>query len=275
MKRLWRIVIALSLCVSDLSATAQHLRQPNVPATASNPDFPLRVHISGVRWGGRVGYYRGFGSANLTSPVTRGFDFSFLCGSAFLNNEAPDATYQARWKRPDQQIEILTAPVASNHEEGCTLEVAMKPQPFTPADAAGLTDQGLILVTPFWEAPEVPVAGPDPDFPLQLHVITGSRLYDQFGAHGYGYANLLGSPPQGVDYSYNCNMGFRANTREQDFYLARWVRPNEELEVLMQRAGGDKPERCKVKVNLQTKAYDRRLRPSTGGPGTAAPVPTH
>ncbi len=56
---------------------------------------------------------------------------------------------------------------------------------------------------------------------------------------------------QGAEFSYNCSYGFLTNSQITGFYQARWVKPGSELEVLLQRPGSDKMDKCAVAVKLK------------------------
>jgi len=125
--------------------------------------------------------------------------------------------------------------------------------------------------------PAVPLANPDPDFPLHVHILTvrwggdtvhryrsiqgemrgGPGYYEPTGsAHGFGAANLLGNPAQGFYYAFDCGSSFQPNSQPQDFYQARWKRPGQSLEILMQPVGADRGELCDLKVSIKQLPFD-------------------
>jgi hypothetical protein len=81
--------------------------------------------------GGRSGF-TGFGRGNILVPDLKGIDFTYDCGTAFLNN-GPTEFYQARWKKPDRKLEILMQRIGSDHLDKCELEVSYKAAPYKPS----------------------------------------------------------------------------------------------------------------------------------------------
>jgi hypothetical protein len=102
-----------------------------------------------------------------------------------------------------------------------------------------------------FDKPDVAFTEPDPYYPVRLHVITTDR--EQFGiGSGYGTANLLGSgpsdPARGAEFSYSCGHGFLPNSQLDGFYEGHWVEPDRRLEILLQRTGSDKVDRCQLRI---------------------------
>ena len=68
----------------------------------------------------------------------------------------------------------------------------------------------VLLLTLFAPAQPVPpgVAStvPNPAYPLHLRVLTAERTRDRFGIHGFGRADLVGSPVRGLDYVYDLSL---------------------------------------------------------------------
>jgi len=251
-------------------------RPPDVPLANPTPDFPLHVHIIANRWGGDTvhlyrsiqgemrggpGYYapsgsvHGFGIANIMGASPQGLDYTFDCPTPFMENTQPDGFYQARWKKPDMRLEILTQPVGSSRGEVCELKVALKQHPFDPEKALTAWSPANLPASAFWSDPETAFTDPDPDYPVRLHVLSSFRRYYDGGVQGYGTANLLGANPQGVDYTYDCQQGILWNTQPDEFFQGHWVKQDQRLEVLLQRPGSDRVDRCQLKVTLQPVPY--------------------
>ena len=110
---------------------------PKVPASKPNPDYPLHVRILESRWGRDRMAYHGFGRGNIIVPGPHlGFDYVDSC-DPFLHNAQRGEFYQARWKKENAEIELLTLKVGSDHESKCTLKVSLKQEPYgMPAAAA-------------------------------------------------------------------------------------------------------------------------------------------
>jgi len=237
---------------------------PDEPVTDPSPDFPLHVRLIRVVWGTRLGDYEGYGSGNLLGDTPKGFDFTFDCSIGFNRNLQPDEFYQARWKKPDQQIEVLMRPIGNDHEQSCTLKIAWKPQPFTAANTAALRFGISTFLGPYWRIPAVAylLPTPDPEYPLQLHVISSYPYYDNFGMRASGSGNLLGSPNTGVDFTYACSTGFLPNTQSQEFFPARWIKPHQQIEILFNRPGSDHVDSCKLDILEKSRPYAPNPAPS-------------
>jgi hypothetical protein len=125
------LVLAFFLLLIVIPSAAQVFYEPpDVPATAPNPEFPVRVHILGSHWNYVRGSYRGYGRGDLLGDNPVGFDYTYSCSQPFLHNALREEFYQARWKKQDQKLEILTQKVGSDHFHHCELKVALKPVPY-------------------------------------------------------------------------------------------------------------------------------------------------
>jgi hypothetical protein len=235
---------------------------PDVPLTTPDPNFPLRVHLLTARFGGIANVYHGYGSGNvLGDRAALGFDYGFECDVPFVPNQTPDETYQARWTASQYGLEILVAEagIQQPREHTCTLRLAIRKRPFDPANTAALTHGVSYSLRKRWQDPDFAYEETQLDYPLHFHVVDGDRTEDSYQDHGWGTANLSDPgaqpAPQGAEFSYDCSYGFLTNSQLTGFYQARWVKPGTELEVLLQRPGSDKVDKCKVEVNLKPQPY--------------------
>jgi hypothetical protein len=293
MKRLALLAI-LVLCttIQPLSAQQQPPERPgavppDVPIKAPDPSFPLRVHLLTARFGGFGGRYHGYGSGNLVDArATLGFDYGFECVVPFVANESEGDTYQARWTDSQYSLEILMAEVGVDQPRAqtCTLHLALKKRPFDPANTAALSHGVSSALRRRWQDPDFAYEETQLDYPLHFHVVDGQRTEDDAEDHGSGTANLTDpatQTQQGAEYSYNCSYGFLTNSQITGFYQGRWVKPGSELELLLQRPGSDKVDKCTVEVNLRPQTYpeSRHITENAqassagraGRPGTATP----
>jgi hypothetical protein len=267
-------------------------RPPDIPFVEPDADFPLRVHLFSARFGqdsvhlyrtlrgemnGGPGYYQstasyhGFGTGNLLGDPTRGFDFDFDCGSSFVENRQPQEFYEARWKRQDESLEILMLPVGSDRADTCELRLTFKAHPFDPAIPPVLPSATL-SANAFWHPPDVAFAGAAPDYPVRLHILTGVRRDFQSAVQGYGTANLEGDRPQGADYNYECSVGFLPNSQRDDVYLGHWVKLYQRMEILLQRVGSDKIDRCQINLTLKPLPYPETPAAPSSLPASTAPA---
>jgi hypothetical protein len=273
-------------------------RMPAVPLSDPDPGFPLHVHIVTVRWGGDTmhlyrslqgemrggpGYYEptgsahGFGTANVLGDKGQGFYYAFDCSSAFQPNSQLQDFYQARWKHPDQSLEILMQPVGSDRGQLCELRVALRPVLFDPTFAKSALP-GAAISGPLWTEPEISFDDPVSDYPLHLHIISGVRHLYTGGVQGYGTANLVadGGSLQGVDYNYSCSHGLIPNARPDEFFQGHWVKKDERIEILLQRIGSDHVDRCQLNVSVKGSPYpDSSTTSADGTPAAAQPAFSH
>jgi len=268
------LLILSSVLCPALCATARAQRRlslpavrpgqvpPDFPSLDPSPDFPLRVHLLTARFGGIGGVYHGYGSGNLVDGNgAQGFDYGFECDVPFVANESPSDVYQARWKGSPYKIEILTAEVgvAQPREHTCTLRVALEQKPFEPANTAALSHGVSSALRKRWQDPDFAYEQPDPDYPIHFHVVDGQRSEDDFADHGWGAANLTDPSGQtgllGADFTYSCSYGFITNAQLSGFYQARWVTMGSEIEVLLQRPGSDKVDKCQVELSIKPQPY--------------------
>jgi hypothetical protein len=246
---------------------------PDIPATAPDNDFPLKAHLLGVRWSGAGADYHGFGIGNLTeADQTHGFDFSFECSVPFDGNTDPAVVFQAAWRKPGYEMEILLARVGQDRQDVCRLKVVMLQQAIDPAQVR-LSHAGPgPLPGPRWQAPDAPFTDPDPDYPVRLHVITSTRRDTAGGSQGWGTANLLDPPVRGADYTFSCGYGFLPSTMPGDVYQGHWVKPDQELEILTQRMGTDKVDRCRLRLTVLPQPYSNRSAASQPASRNQQPV---
>jgi hypothetical protein len=120
-----RFTWSLGLCLL-LASTALHAESKN-PA-----DYPLRIHIYGrsqttFYHGRSADESKGDGRANLfANGEVYGVDFSYDC-SEKLRASIGYETYQAKWKKPNQELVVLL-PVfgKTNAYFTCNLKTGMK-----------------------------------------------------------------------------------------------------------------------------------------------------
>jgi len=288
------LLTVLLLCCASQALHAQQTPAvragavpPDVPIKAPDPSFPLRVHLLTAKFGGIGGVYHGYGSGNLLGTnATLGFDYGFECDVPFVANESERDVYQARWTDSQYGLEILMAEagVDQPREQTCTLRLALKKRPFEAANTAALTHGVSYSLRKRWQDPDFAYEEAQLDYPLHFHGVDGQRTEDDKADHGWGTANLSDpagqAHPQGAEFSYNCTYGFLTNTQISGYYQARWMKPGSELEVLLQRPGSDKVDKCSVQVTMKAQVYPEshhitvNAQASAGGTrrsGTATP----
>jgi hypothetical protein len=113
------------------------------------------------------------------------------------------------------------------------------------------------MAVPQYEPPGVASTVPNPNYPLHVRVLSqGERVHNRFGTHSFGRADLLASPVRGMDYAFDCSTGFLHN-ENGDFYQGRWKKPDQEMEILVQRMGSDHVDKCTLKVTMKAEPYGK------------------
>jgi hypothetical protein len=102
-----------------------------------------------------------------------------------------------------------------------------------------------------------PATTPNADYPLHVRVLNSQRTNTSWGVKGFGRADLLGPQPLGMDFAYNCSYGLIHNVANDEYYQARWKKPNQKMEVLLQEIGNNHVHKCDVDVTVKDVAYGR------------------
>jgi hypothetical protein len=110
---------------------------------------------------------------------------------------------------------------------------------------------------PQYEPPGVASTAPNPNYPLHIFVLSqGERVHNRFGTHSFGRADLLENPVRGMDYAFDCETGFLHNA-SGEFYQGRWKKPDQEMEILVQRVGSNHVDKCTLKVTMKAEPYGK------------------
>jgi hypothetical protein len=128
-----------------------------------------------------------------------------------------------------------------------------------------------------WSDPDFAYEVRAPDYPVQFHVVDTQRREGPNDDVGWGTANLFdpatNAPRQGASFQYECNYGFMPNSQLQTYYQGHWVEPGSKLEILMQRPGSDKVDKCVLQVSLQPQPYPERAMAVPASPASPAGAP--
>lgn len=93
---------------------------PLVPATIADPRFPLQAQILNGRWKYNGNHeYKGAGNLQLTGQTDQDLSYHYRCVNSF---KVKGDTYQARWVKPGQKLEILMSKPGSHRTETCRLD---------------------------------------------------------------------------------------------------------------------------------------------------------
>ena len=121
------------------------------------------------------------------------------------------------------------------------------------------------------QPPDVPASAPASDFPLHVRILNVHWNRVNGGYEGYGRADLLGPPLQGIDYTFSCSEPFLHNAARGEFYQARWKKQDQKLEILMQKVGSDHLQKCELKTAVKSQPYGRYGTAAAPPPADAVP----
>lgn len=117
--------------------------------------------------------------------------------------------------------------------------------------AATAWAQDLEYVPP----PCVPATQPNPNYPLHIHILGVNSRHNDWNYYGWGRANLLGDHPAGLEYTFTCGLRFMYNAQAEEFYQARWKKPHQKMEILMQEIGSKHLYKCDLEVTEKDRPY--------------------
>jgi hypothetical protein len=106
-------------------------------------------------------------------------------------------------------------------------------------------------------APDVPATAPNADFPVHVRILQNHWYYIDRSYQGYGRGDILGPNPVGFDFTYYCGQPFMNNEQRGEFYQGRWSRPDQRIELLLQKVGSQHLQHCEIKITLKPEAYGR------------------
>jgi len=102
--------------------------------------------------------------------------------------------------------------------------------------------------------PNGPTPNANPAFPLHVKILQIHWSHNRWGTTGWGRANLIAPTEQGFDYTFDCSEPFMT-TKGDAFYSARWKKMNERIELIEQRIGSSKTDKCDLKVDMKPYVY--------------------
>ena len=211
-------------------------------------------------------------AALLLNDQQADFDYKGDCDDPVAHNYSATEFYQARWKKPGTELELLTQADRDKKPKKCTLKVSLQSKssalvassPVMPAVTPAAVDaahaetnlrnvNGQDTIAPSWVYH--PVAASNPDYPVQVHILLSHWLAIDTLSGNSGIGNLLNDQKTGFDYTDNCDHSFVYNVQPAEFYQGRWKKPGSEIEILTQAIGNNTPAKCTLKVKLQSQPY--------------------
>jgi hypothetical protein len=97
------------------------------PTQTQDPNYPLQVLILQRNWSREsYGGLRMWGRGNLiTGQQEQGFDYESTCDEKFMVSHG-DERYSARWKKPNEQLEMLVSRIGTGKSDKCVLKADLK-----------------------------------------------------------------------------------------------------------------------------------------------------
>lgn len=238
-------------------------------ASKSINDYPLRVHIFGVHWGGSNYWgYRGYGRGNLTDGnETHAMEYTFECLEHPMTSDGPE-DYAAKWKKPGQTIELLMGEVGSQKTHTCEMKVTLREYVFERHNGVlytiSLADYQRQLANR--AARQADLAPADRDaahYPLKLTILNLNWTEREGGMHsGMGQGNLFTDKGvAAIDFSIDCPVNITTNA-EGRFYRAQWETEGQTMNLLLHKIGDPSQAAvCRLKTIVHDDVY---VRQSTG-----------
>jgi len=246
-----------------------------------NPaDYPLTISILdqpffNTHYFSGAYTYTASGHANLQDGAALfAVDYSFDCDIRLVPN-TPTTPYIAKWSKPQTRIKVL-ASVIGEPKKFIECEVKTTVRDGVYVRQAG---QAVLIAKAEYESWQEERKERNPaDYPMEVTVIeenvspsmtvtTPSGL-TQTRFQGSGRGNLFdGQNAHGLELSYTC--GFTLYTKRK--YAARWIVPQQQLEVLRTGAGQNfnGPNICTMTTTMKDVVYLTEL--GAGVTGTISP----
>jgi hypothetical protein len=104
------------------------------PYTEPNAAYPLKVKLLQAEHQTTTAYtvtVKTVGSGNVLGDHVLGFDYKTSCPGGLETG-----TYQAKWKKQDKKIELLTLIQGKTKSSTCAFDVEMKTAPYADPSAA-------------------------------------------------------------------------------------------------------------------------------------------
>jgi hypothetical protein len=97
------------------------------PTQTQDPAYPLRVRILERNTSyGPYGSIRMWGRADLFDGAQeQGFDYESTCDEKFMISHG-DEQYSARWKKPNERLEMLLSRMGTGKSDKCVLKADVK-----------------------------------------------------------------------------------------------------------------------------------------------------
>ena len=247
-----------------------------------NPaDYPMKLSvldqpsISSHSMIAGVFTYTGSGHANLQDgDAMNGVEYSYDCSFRVIPS-TPEAPYPAKWLKPQTKLKILAAIIG---QPGKFTDCEVKA---TVVDGVYVRQSGQVVLISkaeyaSWKAERQPRNPADYSLKISLieenagpsRNITSASGTNETRIQGSGRGNLYAGPDaHGFEFTYDC--GFTLFIKRN--YPARWVVPQQQLEVLRTGAGQnfEGPNVCELKTTMKQEVYVTEL--GAGVTGTVSP----
>jgi hypothetical protein len=122
-----RILALVLLVLTSVGlAFAQYDVEVGGPTQTQDPAYPLRVRILQRSWSRDQWGERMWGRGDLfIGQQEQGFDYESTCGERFMVSHGAEL-YSARWKKPNEQLEMLVSRMGTGKSDKCVLKADVK-----------------------------------------------------------------------------------------------------------------------------------------------------
>lgn len=115
------------------------------PTQTQDPAYPLRVRILQRNWSRGSYGQRMWGRGDvINGQQEQGFDYESTCDERFMVSHGEEE-YSARWKKPNEQLEMLVSRMGTGKSDKCVLKADLKDYVYTHKGGAA---DGAIVTRP-------------------------------------------------------------------------------------------------------------------------------
>jgi len=129
-----------------------------------------------------------------------------------------------------------------------TMPLAQGLPPAVANDAPFRELEGMRTLGGTPSKPLLPTVKANARFPLRARMVTGQWSYS--GNHEYkgeGTLSLVSASSKRYSFNYRCAYSFQI---ENKTYMARWITPDEKLEILMSKPGSNRTKPCRLSTTM-------------------------
>ena len=131
-----RCILVLMLFLVPAASGSDHTYPPaKTEYTTPEAGYPLKLFVMSASrsyhyHNGELDRVRQTGIANLLTDPQVGVAYNSTCSDGFHHNHT-GMFYQAKWKKPNARLEILTLKPGASKPSTCEVDVVVQPTPYT------------------------------------------------------------------------------------------------------------------------------------------------